>query len=194
MNPRASLGSLSSAEILLQVATAVLKDQEYCPGLTPTSDEFPPPSGSRKELSQTSDSHSDSEFSEPKQLGKCKRKSHHVLEEVVAQKNVLFDPENIIHPRSTEWVPCVEVAHYVQDRLRRGFDKDVRSTLRSECPRPSLLGKVADTPKLDPSVATFLKKFTKDPKKGLDHAWRGCQDKMLDLSGPITKILELGPI
>ncbi|KAJ1184073.1 hypothetical protein NDU88_000883 [Pleurodeles waltl] len=51
--------------------------------------------------------------------------------------------------------------------------------------------KVADTPELDPSMATFLKKFTKDPKKGLDRTWRGLQDKLLDLAGPITKILEL---
>ncbi|KAJ1206241.1 hypothetical protein NDU88_001650 [Pleurodeles waltl] len=110
---------------------------------------------------------------------------------MMSQKNLLFDPENIIHPPSTEWVPCVEVAHYVQDKLRRSFDKDVRSTLCSECPRPSLLGKVADTMELDPSAATFLKKFTKDPKKGLNRAWKSCQDKILDLSGPITKILEL---
>ncbi|KAJ1146559.1 hypothetical protein NDU88_012826 [Pleurodeles waltl] len=149
------------------MATAVLSDHEYGP------DVFPPPSDSRKELTQSSDSHSDSELSEPKQPGKRKRKSHHALEEEVTQRNLLIDPENIIHPRSTEWVQCVEVAHYVQD---------MRSTLGSECPRPSLLGKVADTPELDPSVATFLKKFTKDPKKGLDRAWKDYQDKMLDCS------------
>ncbi|KAJ1139051.1 hypothetical protein NDU88_005428 [Pleurodeles waltl] len=40
-------------------------------------------------------------------------------------------------------------------------------------------------------MAKFLRKFAKDPKKGLDHAWRGCQDKLLDLSGPLMKILDL---
>ncbi|KAJ1212958.1 hypothetical protein NDU88_000597 [Pleurodeles waltl] len=88
-------------------------------------------------------------------------------------------------------IPSIEVAHCMQDRLRKGFDRDVRSTLRSECPRPSLLGKVADTPELDPNMATMIKRFSKDPKKGLDFAWKGCQDKLLDISGPITKILEL---
>ncbi|KAJ1088295.1 hypothetical protein NDU88_001453 [Pleurodeles waltl] len=44
---------------------------------------------------------------------------------------------------------------------------------------------------LDPSMATFLRKFAKDPKKGLDRAWRSCQDKLLDLSGPLMKILDL---
>ncbi|KAJ1154648.1 hypothetical protein NDU88_007391 [Pleurodeles waltl] len=28
-------------------------------------------------------------------------------------------------------------------------------------------------------------------KKGLDRSWRGCQDKLLDVSGPLTKILDL---
>ncbi|XP_069086417.1 uncharacterized protein [Pleurodeles waltl] len=55
----------------------------------------------------------------------------------------------------------------------------------------SLAGKVADTPELDPSMATLVRKFAKDPKKGLDRAWRSCQDKLLYLSGPLTKILDL---
>lgn len=40
-------------------------------------------------------------------------------------------------------------------------------------------------------MLTYLRKYSKDPKKGIDRAWRSCQDKMLDLSGPLTKILEL---
>ncbi|KAJ1162677.1 hypothetical protein NDU88_003144 [Pleurodeles waltl] len=149
----------------------MLNDHEYSLDLLPPSDNLPTPSGSHKELSQSSDSLSDSDISEPKLSRKQKRKSkHYALNEGSLQGNLLFDPENIIHPRSMEWVPCTEVAHYVQDRLRKGFDKDVRSILRSECPCPSLVGKVADMPELDASVATFLKRFTKDPKKGLDRA------------------------
>ncbi|KAJ1130977.1 hypothetical protein NDU88_009321 [Pleurodeles waltl] len=186
------LSPLSSAEILSQMASAVINDHEYSSDLHPPSENFLPPSGAYKDLSQSSESHSDSDISEPKQVGKRKRKAkHYAADDVNPQGNLLFDPENIIHTRSTEWFPCAEVVHYVQDRLCKGFDKDIRSTLRSECPRPSLWGKVADTLELDPSVATFLKKFTKDPKKWLDRSWKGCQDKMLDLSGPITKILEL---
>lgn len=41
-------------------------------------------------------------------------------------------------------------------------------------------------------MITYLKKYAKDPKKGIDRAWRSCQDKLLDLSRPITKILEMG--
>lgn len=67
---------------------------------------------------------------------------------------------------------------------------DARSPLWSECPRPSLDGKVAQMPVLDPRIATFLAKFIKDPKKGIDRSWRACQDKLLDALGPITMLLD----
>ena len=38
---------------------------------------------------------------------------------------------------------------------------------------------------------SFLKKTSKDPSKGIDRALRACQDKLLDVSGPLAKILEL---
>ncbi|KAJ1208689.1 hypothetical protein NDU88_004072 [Pleurodeles waltl] len=122
-----------------------------------------------------------------------KRKSHHSSTEApeVAGRNLLFEPENILYSRSTEWVLRAEVAHYVQEELRKSFEHEVCNTLRSECPRPSLLDKVGETPELDPNMATFLCKFANDPKKGLDCTWRRSQDKLLDLSGPLTKILEL---
>ncbi|KAJ1159951.1 hypothetical protein NDU88_000455 [Pleurodeles waltl] len=41
------------------------------------------------------------------------------------------------------------------------------------------------------AMLTYLMKLTKDTKKGIDRAWKSCQDKLLDLSGPLTKILEL---
>ncbi|KAJ1149323.1 hypothetical protein NDU88_002133 [Pleurodeles waltl] len=108
-----------------------------------------------------------------------------------APRVLTFSPEEIIHPRSSSWVPPPEVAEYLQNHIRAGFDKDVRARLCAECPRPDLEGKVTDTPDVDPTMATFLKKWVKDPKKGLDRAWRSCQDKLLDLSGPLAKILEM---
>ncbi|KAJ1083469.1 hypothetical protein NDU88_003628 [Pleurodeles waltl] len=116
-------------------------------------------------------------------LRKKKRKSCLVIPDApgLAGQNLLFSPEDIVHPRSTKCIPNGEVAHYVQDRLRKRFEKEVRNTLRSECLRPLLVGKVADTPELDPSMATFLRKFAEDPKKGLERTWRGCQDKLLEL-------------
>ncbi|KAJ1126837.1 hypothetical protein NDU88_005243 [Pleurodeles waltl] len=102
-----------------------------------------------------------------------------------------FNPEDIIHPRSSIWTPPLEVALYLQEHIRAGFNKDVRAWLRAECPIPDLEGKVADTPDSDPTMVTFMKKWAKVPKKGLDRAWRSYQDKLLDLSRPLAKILEM---
>ncbi|KAJ1079867.1 hypothetical protein NDU88_000099 [Pleurodeles waltl] len=107
-------------------------------------------------------------------------------------KVLTFDPTEIVNPRSTNWTPLPEVASYVQSHCRQGFDKDARMRLRSVCPRPDLDGKVSDTPEMDPTLVTFMKKWARDPKKGLDRAWRSCQDRLLDISGPMTKILEMG--
>lgn len=51
---------------------------------------------------------------------------------------------------------------------------------------------MALTPEIDPRMATFLQKFIRDPKKGIDRSWRACQDKLLVALGPITKNLGYG--
>ncbi|KAJ1128613.1 hypothetical protein NDU88_006989 [Pleurodeles waltl] len=136
---QASKGPSSSAEILAHMAASVLQDHEY--GSLQTQ-EIPE---TFLELSMLTEgnpsSHSlssDSDHIEPKPSGKRKRKSLNTQESDQTLRNLSFDPENIIHLRSTEWIPCAEVALYVQDRIRKGFDRDVRNALRSECPRPSL--------------------------------------------------------
>ncbi|KAJ1098294.1 hypothetical protein NDU88_003410 [Pleurodeles waltl] len=176
------------------MATSVLRDHAYGGFLPPQDISSNFLQSSQSSYQDHSSSKSDSEDPQSDPLPRKKqRKTRHSMSEVnpPAGKNLLFSPEDIIHPRSTEWVPNQEVGNYVQDRLCKSFEKEVHNTLRSECPRPSLLGKVAEMPELDPSMATFLRTFAKDPKKGLGHAWRGCQDKLLDVSGPLTKILDL---
>ncbi|KAJ1108258.1 hypothetical protein NDU88_005638 [Pleurodeles waltl] len=169
-------GGTSSAEILSQMATSVLRDHAYGGSPPPQiSPSIPVQTSSQSSYHDPSSSKSDSDESQTDtQPRKKQRKAKHNTpkDDTPQGKNLLFSPEDIIHPRSTEWVPQQEVANYVQDRLRRSFEKEVCNTLRSECPRPSLLGKVADTPELDPNMATFLRKFAKDPKKGLDRAWK----------------------
>ncbi|KAJ1152116.1 hypothetical protein NDU88_004893 [Pleurodeles waltl] len=49
-----------------------------------------------------------------------------------------FNPEDIIHPCSANWAPAQAVADYLHDKLRKGFDKEVRNRLRAECPRPEI--------------------------------------------------------
>ncbi|KAJ1161976.1 hypothetical protein NDU88_002456 [Pleurodeles waltl] len=188
-------GGSSFEEILAQMAAPVLRNHIYGSFLPQESpNTFLKASLSQAGLQEQSSSKSESDDSHAAPVPcKKKHKSHDVIPEAPtpAGRNLLFSAEDIVHPHSTEWVPTAEVAHYVQDRLHKSFEKEVGNTLGSECPQPSSIGKVADTPELDPSMATFLRKFAKDPKKGLDRAWYGCQGKLLDLSGPLMKILDL---
>ncbi|KAJ1084703.1 hypothetical protein NDU88_004849 [Pleurodeles waltl] len=62
-------------------------------------------------------------------LSKRKKKVHH--QEVPTPKVLTFEPEDIVHPRSSLWLPPPEVADYVEAHIRHGFDKDIRSRLRS---------------------------------------------------------------
>ncbi|KAJ1215132.1 hypothetical protein NDU88_002741 [Pleurodeles waltl] len=119
------------------------------------------------------------------------KKSHHQEEPIPALKILTFEPEDIVHPWPTLWLPPVEVADYAESHIRHGFE-EVCSKLHSECRRPDFPSKVTETLELDPTLATYLKTFSKDLKKGIDRAWRGCQDKLLDMTGPLTKILEMG--
>ncbi|KAJ1139940.1 hypothetical protein NDU88_006302 [Pleurodeles waltl] len=173
---RASKGPASSAEILVQMAASVRKRTMNVVPFWPF-----PKTGVESSIhtegnvsSNSPSSSSEPDQAEPKPSGKRKRKSHIIHESDQTPRTLSFDPENIIDPRSTEWIPCAEVAHDLQDRIRKGFDRDVRNTLRSECPRPSLLGKMAEMPALDPNMDTFIKRFSKDPKKGLNRAWKAC--------------------
>ncbi|KAJ1150572.1 hypothetical protein NDU88_003362 [Pleurodeles waltl] len=75
---------------------------------------------------------------------KRKKKAHH--QEVPTPKVLTFEPEDIVYPRSSLWLPPPEVADYVEAHIRHGFDKDIRSGLRSECPRPDCPSKVTETP------------------------------------------------
>ncbi|KAJ1211767.1 hypothetical protein NDU88_007121 [Pleurodeles waltl] len=131
------------------------------------------------DLAASDSSHSSSPLRNRKRARKSG--SSHVKERPKSPSNPFqFNLEDIIHPRSADWAPA---ADYLNDKLRKGFDKEVQNSLRAECPRPEIPDKVAETPDIDPSMLTLLKKFPKDPKKGIDRAWRSCQDKLLDLSG-----------
>ncbi|KAJ1088000.1 hypothetical protein NDU88_001159 [Pleurodeles waltl] len=75
---------------------------------------------------------SEQEQDEPNPTGKRRRKSHNVQESGSSSRSLSFDPESIIHPRSTNWIPCAErrllVAYFfipsggVPDRVARQLD------------------------------------------------------------------------
>ncbi|KAJ1082628.1 hypothetical protein NDU88_002793 [Pleurodeles waltl] len=78
--------------------------------------------------SSAQSSSSDQDQEDPKPVVKRKRKSHNTQERGSSYRNLSFDPEIIIHPRSTEWLPCEEVAQYIQDHIHKGFDREVRKS------------------------------------------------------------------
>ncbi|KAJ1147965.1 hypothetical protein NDU88_000806 [Pleurodeles waltl] len=73
--------------------------------------------------------------------------------------------------RSTDRAPAQVVADYLHDKERKGFEKEVRNRLGTECPRLNIPNNVAETPEINSSVLIFFKKFAKDPKKGINRAW-----------------------
>ncbi|KAJ1179497.1 hypothetical protein NDU88_004731 [Pleurodeles waltl] len=97
----------------------------------------------------------------------------------------------IKHPPSPEWAPSLHITDYIAFWLRRQIPKEVRSRVRSECPRPSLSDKVAMNPELDAKVVVFISKNSKDPRKGLDKGLKSWQDWLLNLIGPLTKTFEM---
>ena len=76
-------------------------------------------------------------------------------------------------------------------RIRKPIDKEARKHLWAECPRPSVDGMVALISEIAGKMATFITKFVKDPKKGIDCSWRACQDKVPATLGPLNKILDM---
>ncbi|KAJ1112098.1 hypothetical protein NDU88_000367 [Pleurodeles waltl] len=59
-----------------------------------------------------------------------------------------------------------EVADYVQRHLPKRSEREVRSKLSAQFPRPFLPGKVAEMPKVESSMSVFFTKFSKDHMKG----------------------------
>ncbi|KAJ1171584.1 hypothetical protein NDU88_003445 [Pleurodeles waltl] len=112
---RASQGPASSAEILAQMAASVIKDHEYgsFPALDVSETGIESPVHTEGNASSNSPSSgSDQDQADPKPAGKCKRKLRNMQKGDQPPRTLSFDPENIIHPRSTEWILCAEVAHY----------------------------------------------------------------------------------
>ncbi|KAJ1150370.1 hypothetical protein NDU88_003164 [Pleurodeles waltl] len=103
----------------------------------------------------------------------------------------MLELEDLIHLHSSEWSPMDKVAQYVARRFHKPLDKEIRAGLKTECPCLSLPGKVAFIHDLDPRMGTFLQKYMKDPNKGFNRSWYSWEDKHLDVSGPLTKILDL---
>ncbi|KAJ1106097.1 hypothetical protein NDU88_003500 [Pleurodeles waltl] len=118
---RASVGPTSSAELIVQIAASVLKDHEYDTFFSlEGAGSLPRLFIDTLEIAESESSHSlESEHTNNlKPSGKRKRQSNNLNEDSQTQKTL-----SIIHPRSTEWIPYADVAHYVQDRIRKGLER-----------------------------------------------------------------------
>ncbi|XP_056416230.1 uncharacterized protein LOC130357556 [Hyla sarda] len=175
-------------------------DGDDMPGGTSRSSRRNKPDSFVEDSDGTSDSGDDDlyEFEDEDLEGNASRSPPHSSADTSAPRAILdsmgipfFSPENIKHPRSGEWTPMSQVADYVSAWLRKSLDSRNRNKLRAECPRPSLSNNVAMTPELDPILVRYLVKTSKNPKKGIDKSFKAVQDKLLDVLGPMTKILQL---
>lgn len=103
----------------------------------------------------------------------------------------MFSPELIRHPRSTDWRPLPHVAEFIKLWIRRPLEKEARAVMKEECSRPVVDGKCCLTPELDPDLISFLFKMGCDPRKGLEKALKQCQGRLLDVLGPLARILDM---
>ncbi|KAJ1124558.1 hypothetical protein NDU88_003009 [Pleurodeles waltl] len=75
--------------------------------------------------------------------------------------------------------------------IRKSLDKEARNLLRVECPRPFIDNKSGITPNLDLELQSSLFKSGKDPRKGLERCLKQCQDRLLDILGPLARFLDM---
>ncbi|XP_069055841.1 uncharacterized protein [Pleurodeles waltl] len=175
MAPKSSLKRKSKERNVLPVISPVIQD----------TDEDMPDVDSDSYLSDKDD---DESFSIPPKKPKITSATPSLFD---SEGFPMFDPSQIHHPNSTEWFPADHVGRYVAQKLFSPLDKQTRSKLKSECPRPVLSNKATITPTIDEQMLTFFTKQGKDPRKGVDKAWSSCQDKLLDITGPLTRIFDL---
>ncbi|KAJ1161392.1 hypothetical protein NDU88_001878 [Pleurodeles waltl] len=84
---------------------------------------------SKEDLNSSSSSdHSSEQVEDPPQ--KRKKKMNHQEDSIPTPKVLTFEPEDIVYPRCTLWLPLVEVADYVESHIRHGFEEEVHSRLR----------------------------------------------------------------
>ncbi|KAJ1177631.1 hypothetical protein NDU88_002884 [Pleurodeles waltl] len=93
---------LSSADILVNMASSVMQDHGYdVYSSLDTSEGSREASARSDDLSSSAQSTgSDQDQEDPKPTGKRKRKSHNSQERGSSYRNLSFDSESIIHPRS----------------------------------------------------------------------------------------------
>ncbi|KAJ1154776.1 hypothetical protein NDU88_007519 [Pleurodeles waltl] len=122
-----SQGKRWQSDAFEQFSASVLADHGYShSSQASTSSDNSPDALSSDSSSQDS---SDSDQADLPGPSKKRRRDRDSVPAPSPPKVLTFDPTEIVHPRSSNWVPLPEVASYVQCHLRQGFDKEVRARL-----------------------------------------------------------------
>uniref|UniRef100_A0A8C5Q0D7 Reverse transcriptase domain-containing protein n=1 Tax=Leptobrachium leishanense TaxID=445787 RepID=A0A8C5Q0D7_9ANUR len=107
------------------------------------------------------------------------------------QGHPMFDPVQVTNPRSTAWSPQPHVEKWVDAHLRLPMDRETRANLRAECPRPTTAGKTCITLEVDLDFQKYITTKGWSPKRGIDHAFRECEDKVLDVAAPLVHLFDV---
>ncbi|KAJ1110216.1 hypothetical protein NDU88_007571 [Pleurodeles waltl] len=91
----------------------VLNEHEYGAFFDQGADSMTQSGRNSSDTSSTYDSEDKSSSDKRKGKRKCKKRHYEKSDlSTPPAKNLLFDPDNIIYPKSTEWTQCPEVAAY----------------------------------------------------------------------------------
>lgn len=101
----------------------------------------------------------------------------------------MFDPRLIRYHRSAEWSSPDQIAKYLVCWLHKPLDKEVQNRLSAKCPRHTVAHKINNTPDFDSFMYAYMNKQGSDPRKGTEKELRDTQDKLLDVSGPLTQAM-----
>ncbi|KAJ1192933.1 hypothetical protein NDU88_002239 [Pleurodeles waltl] len=114
--------------------------------------------------------------------------SSKIVRDPIGEK--MFSPDNIKHPRSTEWWPVEIMSKFIKRWIQNLFEKSARNILKTECSRPLFEDNACLTPNLDPELITFEFKLGHDRKEGLEISLKSCEDCLPDVVGPLPRIID----
>ncbi|KAJ1142433.1 hypothetical protein NDU88_008758 [Pleurodeles waltl] len=117
---KAKAKSWPHSDIFKKLASSIQEDHGY--SFSQAQEAFSSDSDRSPAISSGSDSEQD--LGPKSSAGKCKKSESSSAPPSKAPKVLTFSPEEIVHPRSSSWVPPPEVAEYLQKHIRASFDKE----------------------------------------------------------------------
>ncbi|KAJ1143230.1 hypothetical protein NDU88_009541 [Pleurodeles waltl] len=117
---KAKAKSWPHSEIFKKLVSSIHEDHGY--SFSQAQEAFS--SDSDRSPAKSSGSDSEQELGPKSSASKRKKSESSSAPPSKAPKVLTFSPEEIVHPRSSSWVPPPEVAEYLQKHIRASFDKE----------------------------------------------------------------------